>query len=169
MAASAATKRLGHGSPCIALESRIGSYMTDPTQQILESTRRQEHPACIGCGMENASGLELEFSVRDDGGVQAEFDCASLYQGYPGYLHGGISSLLLDSAMANCLFARRIAAVTARLIVRFLLPVETGRSATVKAWIREYEPPLYVLEAELEQNGRVLVRGSGKFIDRGLI
>jgi acyl-CoA thioesterase FadM len=76
--------------------------------------------------------------------------------------------LLLDSAMANCLFAHRITAVTARLIVRFLLPVSIDQPAAVRAWIREYEPPLYVLEAELEQNGRILTRASAKFIDRDL-
>jgi acyl-coenzyme A thioesterase PaaI-like protein len=143
--------------------------MANPTQQFLESTKKQEHPACISCSRENASGLALSFWVRDDKGVQAEFDCSSVYQGYPGYLHGGISSLLLDSAMANCLFAHQIAAVTARLIIRFLLPVSIDHPAVVKAWIREYEPPLYVLEAELEQNGQILVRASAKFIDRDLI
>lgn len=143
--------------------------MTDPTQQFLEVTRKQAHPECISCSQENASGLALEFSVRDDKGVQAEFACKQLYQGYPGFLHGGISSLLMDSAMANCLFAHRISAMTARLIVRFLLPVAIDQPAVVKAWIREYEPPLYVLEAELEQNGKVLVRGSAKFINRDLI
>lgn len=76
--------------------------------------------------------------------------------------------MLLDSAMANCLFAHQIVAVTARLIVRFLFPVAVDRPAVVKAWIREYEPPLYVLEAELEQNGRILARASAKFIDREL-
>jgi acyl-coenzyme A thioesterase PaaI-like protein len=140
--------------------------MTTPTQQLLESTKTQEHPACISCSAQNASGLALSFSVRNDSGVQAEFDCNPIYQGYPGYLHGGISSLLLDSAMANCLFAHRVAAVTARMIIRFLLPVAVDKPAMVKAWIREYEPPLYVLEAELEQNGQPLVRASAKFINR---
>jgi acyl-CoA thioesterase FadM len=55
--------------------------------------------------------------------------------------------------------------VTARLIIRFLLPVAINQPATIRAWIREYEPPLYVLEAELEQKGRMLVRASAKFID----
>ena len=87
--------------------------MIDPRQQVLESTKKQEHPKCISCSTGNAAGLALSFSVRDDNGVQAEFDCHPMYQGYPGYLHGGISSLLLDSAMANCLFAHRVAAVTA--------------------------------------------------------
>lgn len=77
--------------------------------------------------------------------------------------------MLLDSAMANCLFAHQKVAVTARLIVRFLLPVTIDQTAVVKAWIREYEPPLYVLEAEIEQKGQTLVRGSAKFIDRDLI
>jgi acyl-coenzyme A thioesterase PaaI-like protein len=143
--------------------------MTVPTQQSLEVTRKQAHPDCISCSLENASGLALEFSVRDDKGVQAEFSCDRLYQGYPGFLHGGISSLLMDSAMANCLFAHRIVAVTARLIVRFLLPVAIDQPAVAKAWIREYEPPLYVLEAELEQHGQTLVRASAKFINRDLI
>jgi len=77
--------------------------------------------------------------------------------------------LLLDSAMANCLFAHQVVAVTARMITRFLLPVAIDQAAVVKAWMREYEPPLYVLEAEIEQNSRILVRASAKFIDRDLV
>jgi acyl-coenzyme A thioesterase PaaI-like protein len=145
--------------------------MANPTQQFLESKKKQEHPACIGCSIENASGLGLglEFVVRDDGGVQAEFACSRIYQGYPGYLHGGISSLLLDSAMANCIFAHQKSGVTARLIVKFFLPVAIDKPAVVKAWMREYEPPLYVLESEIEQNGKTLVKASAKFIDRDLV
>jgi hypothetical protein len=140
----------------------------DPTQENIELTKRKVHPDCIGCSPENASGLALQFLVRTDKGVQAEFSCSRLYQGYPGFLHGGVTSLLLDSAMTNCLFAHRIAAVTARLIVRFILPVNIDQPASVIAWLREYEPPLYVLEAELEQSGKTLVRASAKFIDREL-
>ena len=70
--------------------------------------------------------------------------------------------------MTNCLFAHQKIAVTARLIVRFLSPVAVDQPAVVKAWVKEYEPPLYVLEGEIEQNGRILVRASAKFIDRDL-
>ena len=143
--------------------------MTLPTQQALEATRKQEHPDCISCSRNDSLGLGLDFHVREDNGVEARFACDRMYQGYPGYLHGGITSLLLDSAMANCLFAHRKSAVTARLILRFLLPVAVDRPALVRAWIREYEPPLYVLEADLVQNGQTLVKASAKFIDRDLI
>lgn len=143
--------------------------MMDPTKQRLDATRKQAHPQCISCSLDNSSGFALEFCIREDKGIEAEFACDKIYQGYPGFLHGGISSLLLDSAMANCLFAHGIIAVTARMIVRFLLPVFTDRPAVAKAWLKAYEPPLYVLEAVLEQDGRTLVRASAKFIDRDLI
>ena len=139
--------------------------MAHPTLQSLETFRKQAHPHCISCGAGNEAGLALEFHLREDSGVEARFECDRLYQGYTGFLHGGIASLLLDSAMANCLFAHRIAAVTARLIVRYISPVRITESVTARAWIREYEPPLYVLEAELEQGGKPVVRASAKFIN----
>jgi len=137
----------------------------NPTQDLLESTRIEAHPGCMSCGPEDRLGLALNFELRSDHGVQATFSCGDIYQGYPGFLHGGITSLLLDCAMTNCLFAHSITAVTARLIIRFLLPVAIDQTAVVRAWVREYEPPLYVLEAEVEQRGKILVRASAKFID----
>jgi acyl-coenzyme A thioesterase PaaI-like protein len=142
--------------------------MTDPTQQFLETVRNQAHPNCISCSSENRTGLALHFNLRNDNGVEAEFECDRLYQGYSGFLHGGISSMLLDSAMANCLFAHQIRAVTARLIVRYQFPVKTDCPVTVRAWMREYEPPLYVLEAEIEQDGKIVVRGSAKFMNQDI-
>lgn len=138
------------------------------TQQSLLTLQNQEHPDCFGCGTQNDSGLALDFHLRPDDGVEAEFECRRCYQGYPEFLHGGIASLLLDAAMTNCLFARQIRAVTARLIVRYILPVKVDRRVKIRAWVREYEPPLFVLEAELEQDGKVAVRGSAKFINRDL-
>jgi acyl-coenzyme A thioesterase PaaI-like protein len=135
-------------------------------QNSLETVRDQSHPQCIGCGRENRSGLGLEFHVCSDTGVEAAFNCDPMYQGYTGFLHGGIASFLLDSAMANCLFAYKIKAVTARLIVRYLLPVRIDKPARVRAWLREYEPPLYVLEAELEQEQKVAVHATAKFINQ---
>jgi hypothetical protein len=40
---------------------------------------------------------------------------------------------MLDSATANCLFAHQKVAVTARLIVRFLLPAVIDQPAVAKA------------------------------------
>jgi acyl-coenzyme A thioesterase PaaI-like protein len=135
-------------------------------QRRLESKQKEVHPNCVSCSPTSSLGLGLKFLVREDGGVEATFACQEIYQGYPGLLHGGITSMLLDAAMTNCLFAHGRVAVTARLIVRFLLPVAINRTAIIRAWLRDFSPPLFVLEAELEQNGQVMAHAAGKFIDR---
>jgi acyl-coenzyme A thioesterase PaaI-like protein len=139
---------------------------TQEQQARLDATRQEVHPDCISCSPTHSTGLHLGFSVREDGGVEAAFPCGEIYQGYPGLLHGGITSMLLDAAMANCLFSHGKAALTSRLIVRFLLPVVLGDRAEVRAWLKDCSPPLFVLEAELTQNGRVMAAGAAKFIDR---
>ena len=135
-------------------------------QACLEITRSEVHPDCVSCSSESPLGLGLKFIVREDGGVEATFPCREIYQGYPGLLHGGITSMLLDAAMTNCLFSHGKAAVTARLIVRFLHPVALNDDAVIRAWLKDFSPPLFVLEAELVQNGRITATAAAKFIDR---
>jgi len=135
-------------------------------QHILDTTKQRAHPGCVSCSSASPLGLGLKFLVREAGGVEATFSCQEIYQGYPGLLHGGVTSMLLDSAMTNCLFSQGKVAVTARLIVRFLLPVATDNTAVIRAWLRDISPPLFVLEAELVQDGQVMAHAAGKFIDR---
>ncbi len=63
------------------------------------------HSQCILCGADHPQGLRLAFNTDANGRVKAEFPCDRMYQGYDGYLHGGVIAALLDSAMTNCLFA----------------------------------------------------------------
>ena len=124
---------------------------------------RSCHPACVVCGERNESGLGLRFEPQADGSVLARFACAPDYQGYPGRLHGGVVSMLLDAAMTNCLFARGIQAVTGRLNVRFRHPVRLGTDAVLRAWMVQHHPPLYMLKAELAQEGKVCALADAKF------
>ncbi len=41
-------------------------------------------------------------------------------------VHGGILAALLDDAMANCLWLRGVAAVTAKMALRYREPVPVG-------------------------------------------
>ena len=122
---------------------------------------------CLVCGHLNPSGLKLKFKVQPDGSVAAVFDCLPVLQSYPNVLHGGVISAILDSAMANALFAVRIVAVTATLEIRFLAPTMTGRFAMVRAWTESGEAhPLYLQRAELIQDGKVMVEAKAKFLVR---
>jgi len=127
------------------------------------------HPNCFVCSETNKHGLQLEFTPSEDGSVSSSFCCKPNFEGYPGVLHGGIISSVVDGAMINCLFARDIIAVTAELNVRFRSPVMTGRMTTVRARIIRSDSPLYVVEAKITQDGKVRVTATGKFLEKPTI
>lgn len=104
-----------------------------PDQHILRTTQHQEHAACFLCGATNPAGFKLAFELQPDGTVRASVPCPRMFQSYEGTLHGGVVAALLDSAMTNCLFARGVAAVTARLDVRYRHPVCLDEGAEVTA------------------------------------
>ena len=132
----------------------------------LNNIRDQVHPKCIICSLTNANGLHLKFDVDDNGSVKTDFQCNDVFEGYPGILHGGIISSILDGAMCNCMFARGKAAVTAEMTTKFRHPVAICRNATVSARITRFLRLLYLLEAEIIQDGEVKVTAKGKFYDQ---
>jgi acyl-coenzyme A thioesterase PaaI-like protein len=123
------------------------------------------HPGCVVCGGTSERGLRLRYGSTDGNGVQAELDCDSSLEGYGGRLHGGVIAAALDGAMTHCLFAMGRTAVTAELTVRFKHPVATGRRAMVRARLERDLAPLYLLQAELVQDGVVKAAASAKFIE----
>jgi uncharacterized protein (TIGR00369 family) len=141
---------------------------TEPSAELLEATRQSQHPRCVVCGRPERSGLGLEFAVQDDGSVTARFDCRPMYEGYNGLLHGGVISAIADGAMANCLFAHGIVAVTAELNVRFRHSVALGTTLVVMARIIRQSETLFLLEADLMQDEEIKVKATGKFLQRPL-
>jgi hypothetical protein len=51
---------------------------------------------CFVCGIDNPIGLHLSFYTDDEGRCVARFRPRPEHQGYPGHLHGGLISTLLD-------------------------------------------------------------------------
>ena len=142
------------------------AMMTGVTLSAPRKVSSEAHPNCIVCSPDNQAGLHLEFTLLEDGSVQATFDCRKVFQGYPGLLHGGVISALLDGAMTNCLFAHGQQGITGELKVRFRHPVVTDRSAIVRAWVDRSIPPFHVLQAELIQDEWVKAKAIGKFVER---
>ena len=138
---------------------------TDITQTELTRTRARAHDNCVVCDPANERGLGLEFTISEDGGVEAAFACDKSFEGYPDYVHGGVVSSLLDGAMTNCIFSRGLVAFTAELNIRFLHPVATNKPATVRAWIEKYYRPLHVVRAEVSQDREVKATAVGKFME----
>lgn len=126
--------------------------------------REIAHPRCVACSPDNKSGLKLQFQDAGEGVVRGTFDCNADFEGYPGHLHGGIISTILDAAMANCLFAQNLQAVTAELSVKFKAPVVLERGAIAEARIARDLFPLFLMEASLTQDGEVKAMATAKFM-----
>ena len=122
------------------------------------------HPRCMACSPHSKSGLHLDFQDAGAGKVRATFDCSAAFEGYPGHLHGGVISTILDSAMVNCLFAQGHRAVTAELSVKFRAPVALNRVAITEARTTRDLFPLFLMEASLVQDGQIKATATAKFI-----
>ncbi len=121
------------------------------------------HGHCLICGDLNPLSLKLSFQAGKDDSVWTNFQGNSGLQGYEKILHGGVISSLLDAAMTHCLFHHKIQAVTGDLHVRFVHPVPCEAALEIKAWIVSSRPPLYILNAELSCDKRVMAWAEAKF------
>jgi acyl-coenzyme A thioesterase PaaI-like protein len=139
--------------------------MNDRTLNASREVLNEAHPNCVVCGPKHLFGMRLAFALLPDGSVQASFHRGEAFEGYPGLLHGGIISSLLDGAMTNCLYAHGQRGVTGELKVRFQHPVTTNRDAVVRAWIHDSSPPLHVLKAEVIQDELRKANATGKFME----
>lgn len=121
------------------------------------------HHDCFACG-HGEGGLGLVFEMSGVDAVSAEWFCEERFQSYPGIIHGGIIATILDCAMTNCLLIKDIPAVTADMHIEYIEPLRVGSVVTVRAWLVRSRSPLFMLDAEVVQNGRVSARASAKFM-----
>ncbi len=96
---------------------------------------------CFVCGRENPAGLKLEFyEDREADQVRAEITIPDEYQGYPGIVHGGIVSAILDEVSGRAVMLQegddRLMA-TLRMTVQFRRPTPTETPLTAVGWVKQ--------------------------------
>ncbi|MCS5696517.1 MULTISPECIES: PaaI family thioesterase [Desulfofundulus] len=125
---------------------------------------RRSDGMCFACSPRNPIGLHLEFSHEGDI-CRTTFTAGNEHQGWDGVLHGGLVTTLLDEAMAQWLWHRGVAAMTAEMLTRFSLPVPVGVPVTVEAWKEGCRGRLWELSARLIlPGGKVAARATAKFL-----
>lgn len=91
---------------------------------------------CFGCGRLNPTGLHLTFWHDEQSGTTfTDWTPEARHQGFPGIVHGGLVSTLLDEVMGWAISHQGIWAVTGKLDVTFRKPVEIGATTRVSARI----------------------------------
>jgi uncharacterized protein (TIGR00369 family) len=96
---------------------------------------------CFICGRQNPVGLKLDFYEDDEAEqVRVAFTVPDEYQGYPGVVHGGIVSAILDEVSGRAVMSseddERLMA-TLRLTVRFRHPTPTETPLTAVGWVQQ--------------------------------
>ena len=88
---------------------------------------------CFVCGLSNHYGLQLRFYETGPGEVTAHFTVPDQFQGYPGVVHGGIVTAMLDevTGRAHIQGERARFMYTAKLEVRFRKNVPIGEPLRV--------------------------------------
>lgn len=75
---------------------------------------------------------------RVEGGVVAEATLGPAYEGPPGYVHGGMSSLLLDQLLGTTVLAAGLWGMTAQLELDYHRPVPLGTPLVLRAQVTEH-------------------------------
>jgi len=119
---------------------------------------------CYACGNANEHGLHMEFRREGERTVCDYTPCA-YQQGYPGRMHGGIVSTLIDESMGWAVYHATKWGATARLNVRFRKPIFLDRPLRIESWIVKDRSRLIELRAEVrDDTGALLAEGDGVFM-----
>jgi uncharacterized protein (TIGR00369 family) len=119
------------------------------------------------CGRENDSSLKARFYELDDGELLGMFTPLPEHQSYPGRLHGGMASALLDETMGRAINMAEPEAwgVTVKLNVKFRKPVPLDDDVRAVARIIKVGSRLFEGAGEiLLPDGSVAVEATGTYM-----
>ncbi|HHQ48024.1 MAG TPA: PaaI family thioesterase, partial [Acidobacteria bacterium] len=123
---------------------------------------------CFVCGEGNPCGLHGRFEAVD-GEVHLRLVIDPCHDGYPGVVHGGVVSAMLDETIGwACSVAVHRLCMTRELTVQFRRPVPSGRPLLVRGWTTGERGRLLLAAGQIEdEDGTVLARGKGSFFPLG--
>lgn len=131
-------------------------------------TAKQENSRmCFVCGLSNPFGLKAFFYELDDEELVAIFEPGEEHQGYPGRLHGGIASTILDETIGRAIMIEHddIWGVTIEMNVRYRKPVPLGEKTKVVGRIDKDTHRGFEGSGEiLLEDGQVAVEAHGKYL-----
>ncbi len=122
---------------------------------------------CFICGVDNPCGLHAEFYELEDGTLAARVTPKERHQSYPGRVHGGISTALLDETIGRAINVAEpdTWAVTVEITTRYKKPVPYDVPLTVVGKVLKNSHRLFTAEgAILLPDGEVAVTATGTYM-----
>ncbi|MBT8213177.1 MAG: PaaI family thioesterase [Acidimicrobiia bacterium] len=123
---------------------------------------------CFVCGPDTVEGLGL-YPHRDGDRVAAELSFPKRFEGGPGLVHGGAVAAFFDDLMGYVLLAHGVPAVTAKLEMNYLVPIELDSTLHGVAWLAHRDGRKLYIEGEgIDTSGVRAVEASAMFLEVGL-
>jgi uncharacterized protein (TIGR00369 family) len=132
-------------------------------------TRKQPNSKmCLVCGLKNGGGLHASFYEIASGELVALFTPREEHQSYPGRLHGGMATAILDETIGRAVmisFEQDFWAVTVEFTTRFKKPVPLGVELKVVGRVVKEEGRIFEGSGEiLLPDGEVAATAFGKYM-----
>lgn len=115
-------------------------------------TKQPNSRNCFVCGLRNPAGLRLAFYETGPEEVTATFRPSANFEGFPGLLHGGIVSAMLDEAGARVMMIGdpNHFMMTAKLDIKYRRPTPTGQTLKVVGRLLKRRGRLATTRSELQ-------------------
>jgi len=130
--------------------------------------KQQNSRMCFVCGLKNPAGLRASFYELEGGELLAVFQPREEHQSYPGRLHGGVASAILDETIGRAIMIRSKGeawGVTVELTVRMKKPLPLRAPVKVVGRIVKEGSRIFEGSGEiLCPDGSVAVEARGKYI-----
>lgn len=123
---------------------------------------------CMVCGRENPLSLKARFLAVGEGELLGVFSPGEEHQSYPGRVHGGVITAMLDETMGRAAAGTdpTVFGVTVELTVRFRKPVPIAPELRVLARVTT-DPARRLYESTGElllEDGTVAAEATGRFM-----
>jgi acyl-coenzyme A thioesterase PaaI-like protein len=123
---------------------------------------------CFICGLKNKFGIHAHFYVTESQELIALFTPSEEHQSYPGRLHGGIASAILDETIGRAIlnkYETEVWGVTIDLSVKFKKPIPLDEELKVIGRITSENSRFFEGTGEIVlANGEVAVSAYGKYL-----
>ena len=122
---------------------------------------------CVMCGLDNEFGVRAPFYVMEDDSLATVFSYREEHQSYPGRVHGGLITAMLDELgfRAYWVLEPEVLAVTMTLETKYRKPVPYGVPLKGRAYLLSKSSRFVKSHAEiLDMEGNVLAEAEIKYI-----
>lgn len=131
--------------------------------------RQRNSKMCIMCGLDNEYGVCAPFYNMEDGSVMTVFKYREQHQSYPGRVHGGLITCMLDEMGLRALWAKELNeesfGVTFSLETKFRKPVPYNETLIGRGIITKYTPRFFSADVSImDKAGNVLSNGITNYI-----